>query len=233
MINSAVDSNQIIEVAVVGGGISGTYAAWRLASHHKYSKIRLYELSDRIGGRLLSMTMPGMPHVQAELGGMYVTESQSIVGELIKLLNLKTTLIDFSSPGVRAYIRDRHLLMSEFNQPDKVPYNLRPDEEGKNYEELFDFAVGRAIPGKDLTPAYFASEEWKRDRETLKIDGQHLYDLSIWEVLLKEISNEAYNLCLNTGFFYSDLGTWNAASAIATSMSLGASRFLTKHNYSF
>lgn len=39
-------------------------------------------------------------------------------------------------------------------------------------------------------------------------------------MLLKEISNEAYNLCLNTGFFYSDLGTWNAASAIATSISL-------------
>jgi hypothetical protein len=164
------------------------------------------------------MTMPGMPHVQAELGGMYVTESQSIVWELIKLLNLKTTLADFSSPGVRAYIRDRHLLMSEFNQPDKVPYNLRPDEEGKNYEELFNLAVGRAIPGRDLTPAYFASEEWKRDRETLKIDGQHLYDLSIWEVLLKEISNEAYNLYSDTGYFYSDLG--NAASMIPTSMSV-------------
>ncbi len=220
MINSAVDSNQIIDVAVVGGGVSGAYAAWRLASHHKSSKIRLYELSDRIGGRLLSMTMPGMPHVQAELGGMYVTESQTIVWELIKLLNLQTTLVDFSSPGMRAYIRDRHLLMSEFNQPDKVPYNLRPDEAGKNYAELFNLAAGRAIPGRDLTPAYFASEEWKRDRETLKIDGQHLYDLSIWEVLLKEISNEAYNLCLDTGFFYSQLGTWNAASAIATSISL-------------
>ncbi len=220
MINSAVDSNQIIEVAVVGGGVSGAYAAWRLASHHKSSKIHLYELSDRIGGRLLSMTMPGMPHVQAEFGGMYVKKSQAIVWELIKLLKLKTTVVDFSSPGVRAYIRDRHLLMSEFNQPDKVPYNLRPDEEGKNYEELFDLAVGRAIPGRDLTPAYFASEEWKRDRETLKIDGQHLYNLSIWEVLLRQISNEAYNLCLDTGFFYSDLGTWNAASAIATSISL-------------
>ncbi|MEG4810529.1 FAD-dependent oxidoreductase [Microcoleus sp. F8-D3] len=220
MSNSAVKPNQMIDVAVVGGGVSGAYAAWRLASHHKSSKIRLYELSDRIGGRLLSMTMPGMPHVQAELGGMYVTESQAIVWELIKLLNLKTTVVDFSSPGVRAYVRDRHLLMSEFNQPDKVPYNLRPDEAGKNYEELFELAVGRAIPDKKLTAAYFASPEWKRDRETLKIDGQHLYDLSIWEVLLKEISNEAYNLCLDTGFFYSDLGTWNAASAIATSISL-------------
>ena len=80
MINSAVDSNQIIDVAVVGGGVSGAYAAWRLASHHKYSKIRLYELSDRIGGRLLSMTMPEMPHVKAELGGMYVTESQASLG---------------------------------------------------------------------------------------------------------------------------------------------------------
>lgn len=129
MTNSAVKPTQIIDVAVVGGGVSGAYAAWRLASDRKSSKIHLYELSDRIGGRLLSMTMPGMPHVQAEFGGMYVTQSQAIVWELIKLLNLKTTVVDFSSPGVRAYIRDRHLLISEFNQPDKVPYNLRPDED--------------------------------------------------------------------------------------------------------
>jgi monoamine oxidase len=218
MSNNAVD--RIIDVAVVGGGVSGAYAAWRLASTRKFSKIHLYELSDRIGGRLLSMTMPGMPHVQAEFGGMYVTNSQAIVWELIKLLNLETKAVEFSSPGVRAYIRDRHLLMSEFNQPDKVPYNLRPDEEGKNYAELFKLAVERAIPGKELTREYFASQEWKRDRKNLKIDGQHLYNLSIWELLLKKISNEAYNLCLDTGYFYSDLGTWNAASAIATSMSL-------------
>lgn len=218
MSNNAVDRNQSIDVAVVGGGVSGTYAAWRLASERKSSKIHLYELSDRIGGRLLSMTMPEMPHVQAEFGGMYVTESQAIVWKLLELLNLKTTVVDFTSPGIRAYLRDRHLLLSEFNQPDKVPYNLQPDEEGKSYEELFNLAVGRAIPGKDLTPAYFASEEWKHDRETLKIDGQHLYDLTIWEVLLKEISNEAYNLYLDTGYFYSDLG--NAASTIATSKSL-------------
>lgn len=218
MTNSAVKPTQIIDVAVVGSGVSGAYAAWRLASDRKSSKIHLYELSDRIGGRLLSMTMPGMPHVQAEFGGMYVTQSQAIVWELIKLLNLKTTVVDFTSPGMRAYLRDRHLLMSEFNQPDKVPYNLRPDEEGKNYEELFKLAVGRAIPGKELTPEYFASEEWKRDRETLTIDGQHLYNLSLWELLLKEISNEAYNLYSDTGYFYSELG--NAASTIATSMSL-------------
>ena len=220
MTNSGVKPTQIIDVAVVGGGVSGAYAAWRLASERKSSKIHLYELSDRIGGRLLSMTMPGMPHVQAEFGGMYVTQSQAIVWELIKLLNLKTTVVDFTSPGMRAYLRDRSVLYSEFNQPDKVPYNLRPDEAGKNYQELFELAVRRAIPGKDLTPEYFASDDWKRDRETLKIDGEHLYNLTIWEVLLKEISNEAYNLCLNTGYLHSDLGTWNAASAIESIMSL-------------
>ena len=49
-----------LDVAVVGGGVSGAYSAWRLQeAQGAKSKIALFEYSDRIGGRLYSITIPG------------------------------------------------------------------------------------------------------------------------------------------------------------------------------
>ena len=52
-----------IDVAIVGGGVAGCYAAWRLASApNPTGKIRLFERSERIGGRLFSVPCTGMKH---------------------------------------------------------------------------------------------------------------------------------------------------------------------------
>ena len=64
-----------IDIAVVGAGVSGAYAAWRLKREFPDKAIVLFEYSDRIGGRLFSKTLPGMPHVNAELGGMRFEDS--------------------------------------------------------------------------------------------------------------------------------------------------------------
>lgn len=213
-------TSDVIDVAIIGGGISGTYAAWRLATESKLKKIHLYELSDRIGGRLLSVPIPGMPNIQAELGGMFFCEYQAIVWQLIKLLNLTPISARLETTDPLAYVRDRRLRMSEFRTSDIVPYNLRPDERGLDYGGLFGKGVASILVDRPLSPEYFSSLLWQHDRETIQVDGQYLYNLSIWEALLKVLSPEAYRLCLDTGFFYSDLGTWNAASAIATSFSL-------------
>src|SRR5262245_39408625 len=74
-----------LAVAVVGGGVSGAYCAWRLAQPDAAAstilrasgvteapKMALFEASDRIGGRLWSFEPPGMPHLRAELGGMRI-----------------------------------------------------------------------------------------------------------------------------------------------------------------
>ena len=55
------------DLVIVGGGISGLYAAWRLG---KYSdlKILLLESTDRYGGRFHTVTMPG--GYKADLGAM-------------------------------------------------------------------------------------------------------------------------------------------------------------------
>jgi hypothetical protein len=78
--------DNILDVAIVGGGVSGVYSAWRLMTSQTQKserleqmlskrgedrlKIAVFEGSHRIGGRLLSVTPPGMPNTRCELGGM-------------------------------------------------------------------------------------------------------------------------------------------------------------------
>ena len=52
-------------------------------------EIGLLEYSDRIGGRLYTRALPGMPHVHSELGGMrYEPKSHVLVREVIDVLRL-------------------------------------------------------------------------------------------------------------------------------------------------
>lgn len=45
--------NSKIDIAIVGGGISGVYSAWKLKTKYPKKNIVVYEGSDHIGGRLL------------------------------------------------------------------------------------------------------------------------------------------------------------------------------------
>ena len=217
---SGVESNQVIDVAIVGGGVSGAYAGWRLVKSQKNFQVGVYEMSDRIGGRLLSVQMPGMPHVYAEFGGMGFCDSQAIVSQLAGELNLNVVPFSYGDLNNLLYLRDKHLRLQELAEPSKLPYNLRFNERGMDSQQLFEYAVKSVLPNEgNLPPDYFTSDEWKHVRETWKVDGQYLYDISIWELLLKVLSNEAYSLCLDAGFYYSKLSNWNAAEAIAASIS--------------
>ncbi|WP_428832332.1 FAD-dependent oxidoreductase, partial [Chromobacterium piscinae] len=39
------------DIAIVGGGVSGVYCAWRLKQTNPEQKIAVFEASDHIGGR--------------------------------------------------------------------------------------------------------------------------------------------------------------------------------------
>ncbi|HJW42390.1 MAG TPA: FAD-dependent oxidoreductase, partial [Rhizomicrobium sp.] len=77
-----------IDVAIVGGGVSGVYAAWRLRQEQPYLSVRLFEASGRIGGRLHSIAFPQAPHLVAEAGGMRFLEAHRHVFGLVKSLGL-------------------------------------------------------------------------------------------------------------------------------------------------
>ena len=63
-----VDLSSCDDVAIVGAGIAGSYAAWRL--RNRGQKITVFEYSDRIGGRCHTIKFPGIPDVNIELGAM-------------------------------------------------------------------------------------------------------------------------------------------------------------------
>src|SRR4051794_24934503 len=90
-----------LDVAIVGGGVAGVYAAWRLLKYGRGSpiwteaggnppRIAVFEYGSRTGGRLLSMRLPGVPHLPVELGGMRYLTSHWRVHSLKQRFDLKT-----------------------------------------------------------------------------------------------------------------------------------------------
>ena len=74
-----------LDVAIVGAGAAGTCLAYRLIQARPDWRIAIFERSNRVGGRLWSVNVDGLPH-PIELGGMrYLTSHprvQSVVTEL-------------------------------------------------------------------------------------------------------------------------------------------------------
>src|ERR1017187_1937307 len=96
-LNSGAEPALELDVAIVGGGVSGLYAGWRLlTAPNRPEKVHVFEMSDRIGGRLESIQLPGM-HIQGELGGMRYTTQHEIVAALIeKVFAAQLTPVPFS-----------------------------------------------------------------------------------------------------------------------------------------
>jgi monoamine oxidase len=91
-------SREALDVAIVGGGVSGCYCGYRLLAAdpalpaiHELRRgagdslsVALYEASDRIGGRLWSYRFPELPNVVADLGGMCFSPLHANVYNLCK-----------------------------------------------------------------------------------------------------------------------------------------------------
>jgi monoamine oxidase len=75
-----------VDVAIIGGGLSGLSTAKYLAAAGK--SFAILEARDRVGGRVLNANLPG-GHAE-ELGGEYVGPTQDRVLALAKELSLST-----------------------------------------------------------------------------------------------------------------------------------------------
>src|ERR1700730_19439815 len=92
LINWLVSTNpmtKVFDYAIIGGGIAGTYCAWRLIQRYPQANICLFEYSDRIGGRLLTTKFKDSG-VRVELGGMrYMPSKHKIFKGLVDELKLE------------------------------------------------------------------------------------------------------------------------------------------------
>ncbi|XP_064598010.1 achacin-like [Liolophura sinensis] len=126
-------THDCLDVAIVGGGIGGTYTGWRL--RQRGLNIAIFENTDRVGGRMFSVFLPSVPNVPAELGAMrYVPGAHSTLESLFPQLDLRTEVFQPDSFKKLFYFRSTRLSAEELDSP-KLPYNLAPGE-SRNPDEL-------------------------------------------------------------------------------------------------
>ncbi len=214
--------NETIDIAIIGGGVSGVYSAWKLKQKYPTKNIVLFEGGDHIGGRLLSVTPPNIPDMVAELGGMRVLENaQPLIVQLIKDLNAKLPrdkkieLYKFpvDEPQNIAYLRGTYLRLSDFTaEPNKVPYKLAFLEKGTSPGGVIVNAIEQIVPG--ITNPDLNENDRRKMAQAAFFAGEPLYKQGFWNVLYRVISGEAYQFGMDAGGYDSTLLNWNAADAI-------------------
>ncbi len=216
-------TENIMDVAIVGGGVSGIYTAWRLVTADLTGSplsqypgdggrldVQVFELSDRIGGRLISLDPPEMGGIKAEFGGMRYLTNQPWVSGLIDKLGLATRPFAVSGDENIYYIRGQHLRGRDFVEAAKVPYRLSWLEQGKTPGELIMAAIDTLIPGAvNLT-----AEQWQDVKANYTFHGRHLWELGFWNLLHEVMSSEAFKLLQDAGGYNTTMTNWNAAEAI-------------------
>ncbi|XP_076614835.1 putative flavin-containing monoamine oxidase A [Chaetodon auriga] len=82
---------EILDVIIVGAGLSGLSAAHLLRKRNANLRILILEGKDRVGGRTLSTEIPAANGVDCwDFGGQWVGSTQTHILELIKELGLET-----------------------------------------------------------------------------------------------------------------------------------------------
>jgi monoamine oxidase len=175
-----------LDVAIVGGGVAGAYTAWRLRNEQPGSRVRLFETSDRIGGRLHSVAFPQAPHLVGEAGGMRFLPAQKHVANLVKHLNLPRRGYPVDAPYDRLELRGRSFSLAEIGQPTKLyPYNI-PAIDQSPKSMLFLQTMERIVPGaKTMTAA-----KWRRVRASVRYKGRLLKDWAAWTLLADVLTME-------------------------------------------
>lgn len=215
-----------LDVAIVGGGVSGAYCAWRLQHHLKEGRIALFEYSDRIGGRLYTVTMPGLPHVKAEVGGMrYIPSQHIMVASLVDHLKLKTKDFPMGAPppvGSNCnlfYLRGKHLRLHELADPAKVPYNLAWNERGLGPTNLQVQVMNTIYPGMAGLSLC----------DTMKVQafGKPLWKWGFWDLMFKALSNEGYQFMKDAGGYDANVANANAVTQLPATEYSDETKFLT------
>jgi len=138
-------------VAIVGGGIAGLYASWRLLQDRTNAfEIHLFERDDHVGGRIHSVDIPGIPFL-AELGAMRFRPRHQLLNSILGQLDIPKTTFDLPQPAF--HFRGRSLSIQELTAGtcDRCnaasPFMLRENERGVSPVDLVQHAIRMVLKG--------------------------------------------------------------------------------------
>jgi len=155
-LNHRFQDQLTMNTAIIGAGVSGLYAAYRLVTTNgteatlSGDQVQVFDLSHRIGGRLESVRLPGMKIV-GELGGMRYMSSHRIVATLIEqVFNKDLTTIPFpmgDDAHLLAYLRKQRLKINSWEEAQQkgkrlnTRYILNNKDRGFSANQLFNRIV--------------------------------------------------------------------------------------------
>ncbi|MGH7620264.1 MAG: flavin monoamine oxidase family protein [Gemmatimonadaceae bacterium] len=216
------DVNDVLDVAIVGGGVSGVYSAWRLMRDSGPAtfgngggrpKITVFEGSERIGGRMLSVTPPGMPSTVCELGGMRFMSRHVIVSSLVQYFNLATVPFPVYEADNIAYLRGKVLRLPDLNDPAVIPYNFTDVEKTiveNTATNMLMYALQQIVPNC-LGISY---DDLCLEVQRATFDGKPLRHFGFWNLLARILSPDAYAFARDTCGYDVIVSNTNAADAI-------------------
>lgn len=214
------------DVAVIGGGVSGVYTAWRLKQANPDMKVAVFEYSNRIGGRLYSYAMPGMPHIHAELGGMRWLLSHKVVVGLIDQLELPVVEFPMGRDGGAnnlMYLRRRQFRVRDLSDASIVPYQMNPDEQGMSPDTLQAYVMNSLLP--------FYKQLSATDWFTVPVlDGTPLYKIGFWNLLYRVLSSEAYQYMYDASGYYTNVANSTAPLSLPISEYDPTNKYYTLRN---
>jgi monoamine oxidase len=159
-----------LDIAIVGGGLAGIYAALRLATSRPTQSLRLFETTDRIGGRLRSISFPQAPGLIGEAGGACFPASHKHVAGLARTLDLVVRPYPLDLPQDRLNLKGRNIALAHAgNGADALPYEMPATHQNLASWSLRQ-ALGTVAPGAaGLTPA-----QWRARRLTIRVQSRPL-----------------------------------------------------------
>jgi monoamine oxidase len=200
--------DDVLDLAVVGAGAAGTYVSYHVQRERPDWSIALFERTDRVGGRLRSLTVAGLDH-PIELGGMRFLTSHRRVADTVARFELATHPFDATGGAERSFLRGR------FGAGAGDPwagagYDLPAGERGRSAVDLLVSAFEQIVPGaSSLTAA-----DWERVRGEGGHKGRPLTDWSIAEALSSVLSPEGHRFVTDAFGYDSGLRVQNAGNAI-------------------
>jgi monoamine oxidase len=162
-----------LDVAIVGAGAGGLYTAYRLVTgtpkqrRDRPPTVGLFELGDRIGGRLHSVELPGL-EFYGELGGMRYMTSMGIVTALIEeVFKGELEHVEFSMGDPAShyfYLRKQRFMADAWTQAQKLNekfktrYALNPDDVGFSADQLFSKVTYDVLTADPAIKAEYGSK---------------------------------------------------------------------------